>query len=344
MKKFFFKVACLLLFCFCAKAEVSFEAGVNVQKQAEDSSAAREEAMKEAYRTAFIKVAERLTTKENVDKLGMLTDAQLVHFIKETDIVSEKTTSNEYMADLNIKINGPLLKQYMFENNMRQIVAPNVEVLILPSYADTQYSGRVLFEDGNVWRQILLEKGALKIGNLSLKVIEDTPQNREILTPKKAVYIDEQTYAALKANGSFDDVFTVHAVRAGRNNVVLLMRPYNGFQERIVVSDEEGEPFEKAVDEMVEYIARYEQNKNIEQSAYQSKISGIFYQTSLREWLMLEKKLNTIEQIQTVERGAMDSGKISFSISFSGTLDALVSTLKQQGIDLSFSNGQYVIK
>ena len=61
---------------------MSFEAGVNVQKQAEDSSAAREEAMKEAYRTAFIKVAERLTTKDNVYKLGMLTDAQLVHFIK----------------------------------------------------------------------------------------------------------------------------------------------------------------------------------------------------------------------------------------------------------------------
>lgn len=334
----------MLLFCFCAKAEVSFEAGVNVQKQAEDSSVAREEAMKEAYRTAFIKVAERLTTKENVDKLGMLTDAQLVHFIKETDIVSEKTTSNEYMADLNIKINGPLLKQYMFENNMRQIVAPNVEILILPSYADTQYSGRVLFEDGNVWRQALLEKGVLQIGNLHLKVIEDTPKNREILTPEKAVYIDEQTYAALKANSSFDDIFTVHAVRAGRNNVVLLMRPYNGFQERIVVSDEEGEPFEKAIGEMVEYIARYEQNKNIEQSAYQSKISGIFYQTNLRQWLMLEKKLNTIEQIQTVERGAMDSGKISFSISFSGTLESLVSTLKQHGLSLIFSDGQYVLK
>ena len=121
------KKLCLLVFLWMlginpsmteAFAEVSFEAGVSVEKEAENSAVAKDEAMKDAYRQAFLNVAERLTTKENVEKLNELKDEQLIHFIQETDVVAEKSSGNSYRADLNIKINGELLKAYMLENEM----------------------------------------------------------------------------------------------------------------------------------------------------------------------------------------------------------------------------------
>ncbi len=344
MKQILFTLIISICFCFCAYAEVSFEAQVNIIRQDDDPSLARQEALKQAYREGFLKVAGRLTTKENIAELNKLQDEQLIHFIKETDVLSEKMTSEGYKADFNIEINGELLKQYMLENNMMEVISQNHNILIVPSYANTEYEGRIVFGPNNFWRQILLEKGIIKSANLTLTVIDDTPQNRALLTPNKVLFIDKETFEKLKQMNGFEDIYTVHAVSAGRNSVLLLIRGYGQSQQRLMVFDENGEPFEKAISEMVAYISQDIQNKNIDESSYKSKIQVVFYNTNLREWLMLQKKLNTVAQIKKVEAGAMESGKVSFSIDFSGTLDVLISTLKKEGLTLTFANGQYIIK
>ena len=344
MKKIVLYLVLALLSISEGMAEVSFDAGVSIEKEAENSALAKEEALKDAYRQAFTNVAERLTTKENVEKLNELTDDQVVLFVSETDVIAEKSSANTYRADLNIKINGDMLKQYMLENNMIEVVSVPADILIVPTFGDTQYVGNVLFEDGNVWRDVLLSKGHIKAGNLNFDVIANNPSNSAFLTADNVLNMSEDVYEKIKFINNAKNIWIVHAVRAGQNNVVLVLKQYGGEEKRITVHDDGGDPFEKAVEEMVNYIYNVMQQKNTDQSAYQSKINAVFEYQKLKDWIELQKKLKTVPQIKNVETGVMDRGKVRFGIEFSGTIDVLESALKDAGLFLSFQNGIYVIK
>ena len=344
MKKVLLLLVLSLVLSFNAMAEVSFEAGVSVEKEAENSAIAKEEALKDAYRQAFLNVTERLTTKENVEKLAELTDEQLILFVQETNVVAEKSTGNLYRADLNIKINGELLKAYMLENEMIEVVAAPADILIIPTYADTQYNGSVLFEDGNIWRQILLSKGHIKAGSLNFDVIADNFSNKAFLTADNVLHMSEDTFEKIKFINNAQNVFTVHAVRAGQNSVVLLIKSYNTLEKRIVVTDDQNDPFEKAIQEMIDYIYNLMRQKNVDESGYQSKIYAVFEYEKLKDWLELQARLNNIPQIKNIETCAMDSGKVAFGIDFSGSVETLIGSLESAGFSLTFDKGKYIIK
>ncbi|HCU59224.1 MAG TPA: hypothetical protein DIC64_04500 [Alphaproteobacteria bacterium] len=344
MKKFCLFLVFTVGLVFNVKAEVSFDAGVSVEKEAENSAIAKEEAMKDAYRQAFLNVAGRLTTQENLEKLNELSDEQIVLFITETNVVAEKSSKDGYRADLNIKINGDLLKEYMLENNMIEVVSAPADILLIPTYADMEYSGNVLFEDGNVWRDILLSKGHIKAGKLSFEVIEGTDSNKAFLTADNALNMSEDIYEKIKFINNSKNVWTVHAVRAGLNNVVLVLKPYGGEEKRIVVKAGEGDPFENAIEEMVSYIVYAMGQKNVDDSSYKSKINVVFEYQKLKDWLELQKKLNEVPQIKKIETGAMENGKVRFGLEFSGTLEMLDASLKENGLEVKFENGSYMIK
>ena len=344
MKKFLFALSFAFLYVLNVCAEVSFEAGVSVSKEAENAAVAKDEALKEAYREAFLNVAGRLTTADNVEKLSELKDEELIHFIKETNVIAEKNTANGYMADLNVKISGELLKAYMMENNMIEVVAAPAEILLIPVFADTQYRGNVLFEDGNVWRDVLLSKGHIKAGNLTMDVIKQNESNTAFLTADNVLNMSEQTFEQIKFINHAQNIFVVHAVLAGLNNAVLTVKQYGKPDYRTVVQSVEGDPLEKAVEEMVNYIYNVMQQKSVDQSAYKSKINVVFEYQKLKSWLDLQKKLKTVPQIKNIETGVMENGKVRFGIDFSGTIEMLEAALKQEGFVLMFENGYYMIK
>ena len=344
MKRFLTAYIACFLFVFNVFAEVSFEAGVSVSKEAENAALAKEEALKEAYREAFLNVAGSLTTKENVEKLSELKDEELIHFIKETNLIAEKNTKNGYMADLNIKISGELLKAYMLENNMIEVVAAPADILLVPVFSDTQYQGNVLFEDGNIWRDVLISKGHIKAGHLTMDVIKQNDSNKAFLTADNVLNMSEQTFEQIKFINHTTNVFVVHAVLAGLNNVVLTIKQYGKPDYRVVVQSRDGDPFEKAVEEMVNYIYNVMQQKSVDQSAYKSKINAVFEYQKLKDWLDLQKTLRAIPQVKNIETGAMENGKVRFGIDFSGTIEMLEASLKQEGIYLLFENGYYIIK
>ena len=344
LKKSFFVFVLSCFFCFQAFAEVSFEAGVSVEKEAENAAVAKDEALKEAYREAFLNVAGRLTTKENVEKLNELKDEELIHFIKETDVIAEKSTKTGYMADLNIKINGDILKAYMTENNMIEVVAAPADILIVPVFADTKYQGNVLFEDGNVWRDVLLSKGHIKAGHLNMDVIAQNNSNAAFLTADNVLNMSEQTFEQIKFMNHTQNVFVVHAVLAGLNSVVLTVKQYGRPDYRTVISDANGDPLDKAVEEMVNYIYNVMQQESVDQSAYKSKINAVFTYQKLKDWLDLQKKLKAVPQVKDIETGAMENAKVRFSVDFSGTIEMLEATLKREGILLDFENGYYIVR
>ena len=67
---------------FSAQAKLQFAAPIDVDITAEDAVQAKEQAMRQAQREAFLEVAGKLTDEENVAKLNELTDDEIVHFVQ----------------------------------------------------------------------------------------------------------------------------------------------------------------------------------------------------------------------------------------------------------------------
>lgn len=340
--------AAINILCFwalAAAAAVSFEADVNAGAEAENAAKARIEAMTKANRDAFLDVAGRLTTLQNVEKLNQLTDDQLLHFIQEVSVISENQTSTSYNASLKIKINGPLLTQYMQENDMLKIVSAPSRVLIVPTYGDTEFYDRVLWEDGNIWRAAWLDKGLIKSGALDFTVIADTPENRILLpSAEKALSLDLESYGKISHANSVRDVYIVNAVRAGRNNLAVIIRSYpEGAEMRFMVNDPEGNTLDKAIAETVGHIVSGMQDKTVAESGQEGEITAIYNYRRLKEWVRTEKLLKKIPQVEEIRTEAAARGSIRLKIFYAGSYERFLTAAREQGLSLNPDGETYVL-
>lgn len=324
-------------------AEVSYDAQVKVQVEDENAAVAKDKALKKAVREAFLQVASRMTAAPNVQKLDALTDDQLQHFVREVSVVSEKNGVKSYQADLQVKINGNLLKMYMQENEMLQMVNVASKVLIIPVFSDTLYAEKVLWEDGNVWRQVWLSKGLIKSGSFDFAVIADNSLNRMALTVDDAVTLNRKTYDKLVGNNGIKDIYVVDAVRAEDGTLLVLIKTMNGAEKRLVITGDSGDLFEKAIAETVAYITSAMYNHQAEESRHQGELTAAFKYSRLKDWLDIEKRLKSVAQIQKVETVAVGNGQIQLKISYSGSEQRLIRTLYNAKIFMQNYNGQYIL-
>lgn len=343
--KFFAFFFALMIFCSPVKAEVSFDAKVTAEAEGENSAQAKEAAMAKANREAFLQVAERLTTRDNIENLNKLTDEQLLHFIREVSVMSETASPKTYKADLSIRINGALLKQYMQENDMLEAVAAPQKILIIPIYSDMEYPDKVLWEDGNVWRTAWTDKGLIKSGQFDFEVIADTAPNKNVLPQAPETVLSADDYNRLVTINGIKNIYTIQAVRAGRNNLVLIVREYPSEDERrFMVTDANGETLDKAIAESVNYITMQMQQQQVAESYKQGRLVATFYYNRLKNWLDMEKKLKSVPQVKEVKTDTVANGQVKLELEFSGSEASLLNSLEAAGIYLQSDNGKYILK
>ena len=118
--------AAALLLCLAAfpaqAADERFAVEINVDVTDSNASLARERAMSEANRAAIVEVAKRITTSEGAARLAAMTDDQLINFIKEVLVISEKTSNVRYIANLRVVLNEGMLRQYMQERDIPLLI------------------------------------------------------------------------------------------------------------------------------------------------------------------------------------------------------------------------------
>lgn len=344
MGKFLICAIVSFLMSFSVQAEVSFTASIKAMAEAQNAAKAKEIAMSEAQRNAFLQVSGRLTSDENVQELNKLTDEQLLHFIREVSVISEKNGSTTYQADLNITINAALLKQYMQENEMLNTKSLATEMLIIPLY-ESESGKKLLWEDENIWRQAWLDKGLIKSGQINIRVLPSSADNRRLFTLENVSQPDTNTCYQIAATHHVSGVYSVQAVRAGRNTLAVIIRSCSSSQEkRLIIFDDNGSPEEKAIAETVSWISMNQPEKPLAFNADDGKLIVIYEYQKLKDWINIEKKLKSINQIKSITTEAATSGKIKLLLEYSGGYQQLVYELEKNGLNLFADNGMFILK
>ncbi|MBQ8631858.1 MAG: DUF2066 domain-containing protein [Alphaproteobacteria bacterium] len=308
-----------------------------------NASVAREKAMAEANRQAFELVLKKITTPKHVAQVMTLNDNQILNFIKEVSVLSEKSSNVRYIAELRVKLNEDVVKRYMSEKQIPFMVDKAANVLVIPVYRKAAALSAELWEEDNLWRKSW-EKNTASEGMAEFVIPEATDQNMEIIDAEKALSLDTRLLGWLARQSRASDVFVLEAVAADGMDV-RIYSPEGGLQETVHVDGAADETlFDEAVRRVKSRIAARIKSQNIAEAQKQTEITVLFMYQKIREWLDLQKQLSDIPYVKKVQEEAIGDGKTQFKLVFSGSIARLNQALAQKLFVLNNHGDFYVIE
>ncbi len=347
MKKVFLILLAFFVCVTTAIAKVSYEITVPVDVEAKNSVEAKEQAMLEAQRKAFLEIAGKLTSAENVEKLATLEDGSVQHFIQSVGVANEKAGGTKYIADLTVRINEQLLKEYLAENEMIKIEAE--EMLVIPVFLRTPQGYPLLWEEDNLWRQNWRAKGLIKFGQMQMRTIgEEYRYAIEDLSAENALYMPEEIYRQIKQiNNGLSKVYVVFAETQKNGDLkVTLKDEQNKTEDSFsVLKDENNDIFDKAIEKSVMFIANMERaakNNNPDNSV--KSIDAVYMYQDMKDWLLKSKVLAGLEPVEGIETKSFGGGKVNFSITYTGSLDGLWDILQENGFSHEQAGNYFIIR
>lgn len=121
---------------------------VKVDISAASAAAARDQAIADGQRKAFIELYKRLTGSAQMPP--KLSNSELESLIQGVEIDEERTSAVRYIASLTVKFRAQATRQFMLGAGVSFADVPTRPVLLLPLVENT--GGLVLWEDHTPWR------------------------------------------------------------------------------------------------------------------------------------------------------------------------------------------------
>lgn len=319
-----------------------YEAEVSVDASASDAAAAREKAMTEANRKALYTVTNRISAASSTGILDHLNDNQILNFINEVSVISEKVTDSRYLASLKITINAPILKAYLSEKNAPVTVMPETHVIIVPVYRDNPAATPLLWEDNNVWYAAWRDN-ALETGQITIIPATTSAENKQILSAADASALNTTQLNRL-SNSDNDEVYVAEATLTSGGMLAELKSLRRG---GILSRHFEGsvpEIFDAAIEEMKSAVLQQIQQQALAKETETGKMTLVFNYTSLREWLSLQQTLKGLDVVRDINIDSMGSRKAQITINYTGDPVVLRDSLLTKGWHLVDEGDFYLVE
>lgn len=325
-----------------AESSEKYVAEVSIDITAEDAASAREKGMKEAYRKAFLTVAGKSTDSEGLARLSNLTDDQLVNFIQEAEVVSEKASNVRYIATLKVRINNNLLKTYMEEQGINYVIRTASNIIVVPVFREFSGDSPLLWESRNEWRKAWEQSPQTGSENNYISVPADS-MVYSVLDGNKALQLNGQALDLVASHLNTRNIYVLDAVYNGIEGLRINIMPYNGQPSKTIDISGERSPelFQKAIPEVAAYIDSTIQEQNFASDTSRQELIGMFSYQKLSDWIKTENQLKNIPQISSVKIEAMGKGKVQFRLEYIGQIYDLITALKAYRLNLQDMNGYY---
>lgn len=341
--------ATLLLSAPIAWAQNSiYTVNINVDVTDVNAAAAREKAMNSAYRQAFDIVVRKLTTAQDAAKLSAMTDAQIINFVKEISVVSEKSSNVRYIADLQVTLNEQILKAYLQEKDIQTAVADKSKIVIIPIFREFESDAPLLWEAQNLWLSIWQQRPVHE-SLVEIVPLPDTPISKAEITAEQAQSYDAAALQEVALNNNANDVYVADALFDGIEGLKITLTSLKSEQAAEVIripGDRRmaEQVLARGADEVSRRIENKIKNANIAQSKMQSTISAIYNYEKLSDWINVEKQLKSIPYVRKVQVDAMGAGKVQMKIDFVGSDERIWSALRNKGFNLKQFDNFYLLE
>ena len=335
--------------CLCcafvpmAFADGLYDVDVLVDVVDKNAAQAREKALVAANRQGLINLLKKITTNDGLHQVAELNDNQILNFVKEVSIVSEKVSDVRYVAELKVRFNGSIIRKYLREKNIPFTEEGGFKVLILPLL---QSGDKILLnETENTWREAWV-KSADSDGIVDFIVAGGNTESPEVINAGKVLEFDSLLLEQLSQTYKADELYIVYAVPNSSGVQVKLFAPSGkGGVEQTLTIDGDGSQknLETAVTKVKEVVSERIKKYNLEEDNKQYEMLVLYQYPSLKDWLMLQKDLRSAPYVKSVKEDAIGAGRVQFEIKYAGNFNRLEQVLYSRGLSLMPYDGFYVI-
>ena len=344
---------CALLLSFslahvAAAQESIYTVNISVDVTDVNAAQAREKAMQSAYRQAFETVVRKLTTSQDAAALNKLTNEQIVNFVKEVSVVSEKSSDVRYIAELKVAISEPLLKAYLQEKEIQTAVPDKSKVVVIPLFREFESDQPKLWENDNPW-MLAWQKAPVNDALIDIEAIAATPVSQAEISAEQAQVYDNAALQEVALNNNANDVYVADAVFDGIEGLKITLTSLKADNAENVIriaGDRKMQDvlLNEGVVQVKHFIENKIKNANIAQSQMQSSISVIYDYAKLADWIKVEQLLKSIPYVRNLQVDAMGNGKVQFRLDFVGEDTRVWNALRNKGINLKQFDNFYLLE
>lgn len=315
-----------------------YDAEVSVDATDINAASAREKAMTEANRKALYAVTNRISAASSTDILDSLNDNQILNFIHQVSVITEKVSEQRYIASLKITINAPILKAYLAEKNAPVTIMPKSNINIIPIYYATPASSPQLWEDTNIW-YTAWQNNPSTSGQITILPISKDSNNQTLLTAEDAISLNHAQLSILSSNNN-SELYIAIASQQDSKLQIELKSPNQGLVKTFSYPNADSENMEQAIQTIKSIILQQIQQQTLAKENSRNKMIIVYNYNNLKNWLKLQNILKNIDQIKTINIDAMSNHKAQVSIEFSGSEDNIQNRLSQYNYTL-IDNGNF---
>ncbi len=344
MKKWLLLLSCLL-WSNLAAAKVEFKAVIPVDVEAADSVLAKDQAMLQAQRQAFLDVAGKLTTEENVAKLNELSDEAILHFIKAVGVEDEKAGGTKYKATLTVELNEPLMRDYMLENEM--IEAEITSLMVIPVMRPRASDHVWLWEEANDWRARWKSKGLIKFGSLEMHTISERFRDIDTLSAENALYMSTDLFDKISQMNRSDRIYVIYAETMPNGDLkVTVKNEKNKSEDNFTVYNDRVENiYDKAIEKSVMFVSNMEREaQNTDGAITSGTVNAVYIYQNMKDWLDKNAEILKLPMVEGIDTKSFGGGKVHFAIRYTGSLDDLWLAMQELGLSHEQEDNYYIIR
>ena len=319
-----------------------YQAEIDIDATASSASLAREKAMTEANRKALYAITNRISTATSTTILDNLNDNQILNFIQEVSVLSEKVTDSRYIATLKITINAPILKAYLSEKNAPIAILPKTHIIIVPVYKKEPTSTPLLWEDNNEWYKAW-ENNTLETGQITLSPISRNIENISYLSVEKAISLDSLSLEKALRNSNGNEIYVAEINSQNDEFIAILKSPKHGLIKSKKYASTP-DTFETIINDMKSSILQQIQQQTIAKEQSLKDMTIIFGYKNLSEWIHLKKIIKNNNSIQKLNIDAIGNNRVQITVNYKGDSLAIENYLNKQGYTLHDKGNFYIIE
>ena len=336
-----------------ALANVFEVQGVPVDVTADNAAQARNEALAHGQDEAFRRLLERLTLKEDVEKLPEPGSLVVTEFVSDFAISNEKASTVRYLANLNVRFKATPVRRLLRELGIRFAETTSKPILILPVFQGL--AGVLLWEDANTWRKAWnlrpvrsgLVRIALPLADLAdisgLHVQHAVSGNVDRLTGLAMRYRAGDTLVSF-ARIDHDPISGSRRLKISNTRYSSRKEPVT---ELVVLPLTSDEPLEalmlRAVDSVASKLEEDWKQENLLHHDGEWVSAVTVPISSLNDWLDVKKRLESVSVIRRTVMVLMSLDEVRINLHHVGASDQLQTALGQADLAMVREDDEWVL-
>lgn len=318
---------------------------VAVDATAQTALKARDTARLDGERRALRQLLERLTSKEDWNRLPKASDAELDDLLQDYEVVSEKSSAVRYIATMTYRFQREAVANFLRAHGIAYAESRSKPVVVL---AVLTAGGRtVLWEDPNPWRAAWAEASGIGEGLVPMRVAIGELADVQAIDAGQALKGDKDALAALARAYSGADVLVARADLAGgggqRSLQVSAVRYAAGFPDQnwaSAVKAEANEADEAVYARAVAAVVA-DVNDGWKRSMLMrggagggASLVATVPLSSLKDWVTVRERLRSVSAIQRTSLLSLSKDAARVEIGYVGEPEQLQVVLAQRDLAL----------